>query len=73
MKKSEGPVIDMTPEGAFVEPPKTSWGTILLRIIALGLVVFTAALAFWMALFILPFLLLLGLVAYLFVGTQARR
>lgn len=63
-----GPQIDMTPDGRFVEPPRPSFGTQLARwagiavavAVALGIV----ALAFWMALFLLPIAIAAALIGY---------
>jgi hypothetical protein len=61
-----GPVIDMTPDGAFVTPTRTapSLGTILSRLVCFGVLLGVAAVTFWAALFIIPTLILLGLAGY---------
>lgn len=68
-----GPVIDMTPEGDFIEPSKPTLGTIIARIIAFGLLLVIAAMAFWMALFIVPVLIILGIAGYAMTRAQIRR
>jgi len=73
MANLNGPVIDMTPDGNFVEPPKPTLGTILARIIAFGILLVVAAVAFWTALFIIPVLIILGVAGYAFARMQVRR
>ena len=73
MANFNGPVIDMTPDGNFVEPPKPTLGTILARIIAFGILLVVAAVAFWTALFIIPVLIILGVAGYAFARMQVRR
>ncbi len=73
MGNFNGPVIDMTPDGNFVEPPKPTLGTILARIIAFGVLLVVAAVAFWTALFIIPVLIILGVAGYAFARMQVRR
>jgi hypothetical protein len=73
MANSNGPVIDMTPDGAFIEPPKPSIGTILVRLALFGLFLCIGAIVFWTALFVLPVLILLGVVGYFFARMQLRR
>jgi uncharacterized membrane protein len=73
MSNLNGPVIDMTPDGHFVEPPKPSLGTIIARIIAFGILLVVAAVAFWTALFIIPVLIILGVAGYAFARMQVRR
>ena len=69
MEKLDGPVIDMTPDGAFIDPPKPapiSIGTIIARLIAFGVALCVVAVLFWAALFIIPVLIILGVVGYFF-------
>jgi uncharacterized membrane protein len=73
MANPNGPVIDMTPDGAFIEPTKPTLGTILARIIAFCILLVVAAVAFWMALFIIPVLIILGVAGYAFARMQVRR
>jgi uncharacterized membrane protein len=75
MAKSDGPVIDMTPDGAFIDPPKSapvSLGTIVARVIAFGVALCVVALLFWAALFVIPVLVVLGVVGY-FLGRGQMR
>jgi len=64
----DGPIIDMTPEGEFVTPPKPSLLTTLLRFAVLGGVLVLAValvwVAVWAALFLLPLLLLGAVIGY---------
>jgi hypothetical protein len=73
MANSHGPVIDMTPEGAFIEPPKPTIGTILVRLALFGLFLCIGAVVFWTALFVLPILIVLGVAGYFFARMQLRR
>jgi uncharacterized membrane protein len=78
MAKSDGPVIDMTPDGAFIDPPKStpgpvSFGTIIARVIAFGVALCMVAVLFWAALFIIPMLIVLGVVGYFFARGPMRR
>ncbi|MDE8342297.1 MAG: hypothetical protein POG24_00575 [Acidocella sp.] len=63
----------MTPDGGFVQPPKTDYLTILARLLAFGVLLLVAAVAFWMALFIVPVLIILGIAGYALSRTQIRR
>ena len=75
MEKSHGPVIDMTPDGAFIDPPKpapVSIGTIVARLIAFGVALCIVAVMFWAALFIIPVLLVLGVIGYFLARGQIR-
>ena len=73
MATSKGPVIDMTPDGAFIEPPKPSIGTILVRLALFGLFLCIGAIVFWTAVFVLPVLIVLGVAGYFFARMQLRR
>ena len=66
MLNRNGPVIDMTPDGAFVTRTSNSpsLSTILARLLGFGIMLGVAAVAFWAALFIIPVLILTGLVGY---------
>ena len=66
MKNDEGPVIDMTPEGEFIDPPpaKSGVGVFLVRLAIFGLMVGAVGLMFWTMLLALPLLLLAGMVGY---------
>lgn len=73
MSEQNGPIIDMTPEGDFVKPPKPDYLTILARLVAFGVLLLVAAVAFWMAIFIVPVLIILGIAGYALSRTQIRR
>ena len=75
MKKSDAPVIDMTVDGAFIDRPTrppVSFGTIAARLVAFGVALSVAALLFWAALFIIPVLMVLGVVGYFFTRGKLR-
>jgi uncharacterized BrkB/YihY/UPF0761 family membrane protein len=67
------PIIDMTRNGEFIDPPRPSLGTIAARLAAFGALLLVAALAFWMALFILPVLFILGVAGYFYARHQIKR
>jgi hypothetical protein len=72
----QGPVIDMTPDGRFVEPDtsiKPTLGVIVARLVAFAVLLVMAAVAFWMALFIVPVLIILALAGYAVARSQAHR
>jgi hypothetical protein len=73
MANANGPIIDMTPDGEFITPPKTTLGTILARLAAFAVLLVVAAVAFWMALFIVPVMIILGIAAYALSRNQVRR
>ncbi len=73
MTHPDGPVIDMTPDGHFIEPPKPTLGTIVARLVAFAVLLMVAAIAFWMALFIIPVLIILGVAGYALTRSQTRR
>ncbi len=73
MVKRNGMVIDMTLDGNIVEPAKPSLGTILARLAAFGIGLFVLAVAFWAALFMVPVLIVLGLIGYFALRSQLRR
>jgi hypothetical protein len=73
MANANGPILDMTPDGAFIEPAKPKLGTILARLAAFAVLLVVAAITFWMALFIVPVMIILGLAAYAFSRSQIRR
>ncbi len=79
MKNDEGPVIDMTPEGEFIDPPaqKADSGMFMVRVVIFGLVIVAVGLMFWMAVLVIPLLLLGGLgvmlLRTLFAGGGAPR
>jgi hypothetical protein len=65
MEHSNGPVIDMTPDGQFIEPPKPSILTYLLRLAMFGVALAVVAAMFWTVILVLPLLLLVGALAYM--------
>jgi positive regulator of sigma E activity len=64
MEHSNGPVIDMTPDGQFIEPPKPSILTYLLRLAMFGVALAVVAALFWTVLLVLPLLILVGIIAF---------
>jgi len=73
MANQNGPIIDMTRNGEFIDPPKPSLGTIAARLAAFGVLLLVAAVAFWMALFIIPVLLVMGVAGYFILRHQLKR
>jgi uncharacterized membrane protein len=63
----------MSRNGEFIDPPRPRLGTIVARLAAFGALLLFAALAFWMALFIIPVLLLLGVAGYFYARHQIKR
>ncbi len=63
----------MTLDGNVVEPPKPTLGTILVRLALFGVGLFVLAVAFWAAVFMIPVLLVLGVVGYFAFRSQLRR
>ncbi len=64
MEHSNGPVIDMTPDGQFIEPPKPSILTYVLRLAMFGVALAAIAAFFWTLILVLPLLLLAGIIGY---------
>ncbi|MBW4037097.1 MAG: hypothetical protein HIU90_16660 [Proteobacteria bacterium] len=66
MKMTNGPIIDMTPSGHFAQEPITgpTLGVILARVLVFTIALGFAALAFWLAVFTVPILIVIGLVGY---------
>jgi uncharacterized membrane protein len=73
MANSNGPIIEMTRTGEFIDTPKPGFGAILARVAAFGVLLLVAAIAFWAALFIIPVLLVLGVVGYFVARQQMKR
>lgn len=73
MANANGPILNMTPDGAFIEPAKPKLGIILARLAAFAVLLVVAAMTFWMALFIIPVMIILGIAAYAFSRSQVRR
>jgi fatty acid desaturase len=62
-----GPIIDMTPEGEFIQPPRPNkWLVFLARLALFGLALVLIAMMFWAAVILIPLLLLAGLVGAVF-------
>lgn len=70
MANDNGPVLDMTPDGHFVEQPKPSLTQILLRLAAFGLALCVGAVVVWTTFIMIPILLVLGFAGYLFMRGQ---
>ncbi len=60
----------MTPDGHFVEQHKPSLTQILLRLAVFGMALCVGAALLWTAFIMIPILLVLGFVGYLFARTQ---
>jgi hypothetical protein len=73
MAKRNSPVIDMTLDGNIIQPAQPTLGTILARLAAFGVGLFVLAIAFWAALFMIPVLLVAGVVGYFALRSQLRR
>jgi len=67
MEHSQGPVIDMTPDGQFIEPPKPSILTYLLRLALFGVALAAVVALFWTIILVLPLLILAGVIGYFVV------
>ena len=70
MKKENGPVIDMTADGRFVQRSKPGLIQIALRLAAFAVALCIGAMLVWTAFIMIPILLVLGFVGYLFVRGQ---
>lgn len=68
--KKNGPVIDMTADGRFVEKAKPSLVQIALRLAAFGAALCVGAVLVWTAFIMVPVLLVLGLAGYMLVRGQ---
>lgn len=64
MEHSNGPVIDMTPDGAFVTPPRPGILAYLLRLALFGVALATVAALFWTIILVLPLLILAMVVGF---------
>ena len=64
MEDSKGPVIDMTPDGKFIAPPKPGILTYLLRLALFGVALALVAALFWTMLLVLPLLILAGVIGF---------
>jgi len=63
----------MTPDGHFVQPAKPTLGVILARLVGFAALLVIAAVAFWMALFIIPIFIILAIAAFAVTRPQIRR
>lgn len=71
MEHSNGPVIDMTPDGQFIEPPKSSSVmAYFLRLALFGVALAAIFALFWTMLLVLPLLILAGLIGYFLFRPQ---
>ena len=70
MTNENGPVIDMTTDGRFVEPPKPSLVQIALRLAAFAVALCVGAVLVWTAFIMIPILLVLGFAGYMLVRGQ---
>lgn len=64
MANKNGPVIDMTPDGRFIEAPRPPLTQILLRVLAFAVALCIGAALVWTAFLMIPVLLVLGFAAY---------
>ncbi len=77
MSRRQPPLLDLTPDGEFRQPVRPPWATrvaawaLVVAVIAGGLAV--AAVAFWLALMLIPIAIVAGLVAYLAFRFQLWR
>lgn len=72
MTNENGPVIDMTADGQFVERPKPSLLQIALRVVAFAVALCVGAVLVWTAFIMIPILFVLGLGGYMFMRSQCR-
>lgn len=89
MERDDGPILDMTPEGEFtrardygargrryyhtVTPSASSLALIIVRLIGIVALIAVGVLAFWFAIFTLPFVFLCGVIIYGLYRFQASR
>ena len=64
MEHANGPVIDMTPDGQFIEPPKPTILNYLLRLAMFGVALAIVAAIFWTMILVLPLLILAAVIGY---------
>lgn len=65
MEHANGPVIDMTPDGRFITPPKPSLVVYLLRLALFGVALAAIVALFWTLVVVLPLIILAGVVGFL--------
>lgn len=70
MKNENGPVIDMTVDGHFIERPKPKLMQIALRLVAFAIALCIGAVLVWTAFIMIPILLVMGLIGYMLVRGQ---
>lgn len=70
MTNENGPVIDMTADGRFVERPKPSLIQIALRVGAFAVALCIGAVLVWTAFIMIPILLVLGFAGYVLMRGQ---
>ncbi|MGC9270790.1 hypothetical protein [Acidiphilium sp.] len=65
----------MTPSGGFAGSPARgpSFGVILARVVAFTILLGVAALVFWLAVFTVPILMVIGLAGYLYFRFKMAR
>ena len=73
MVNRNAPIIDMTPEGRFVERPGPNLGQIITRLAIFGVVLGVAGIMFWALLLALPVFIIAGVVGYLVLRHRLRR
>ncbi|MDD2861346.1 MAG: hypothetical protein PHI71_09830 [Acidiphilium sp.] len=75
MKTTSGPIIDMTPSGEFAREPIAgpTLGVIFARVVAFAILLGFAAIAFWLAIFTIPLLIIAGLGGYAYLRFKMRR
>ena len=73
MINRNGPVIDMTPEGRFIERPRPTIGQIVTRLAIFGAVLGVAGVMFWALLLALPVMIVAGVIGFFVLRHQLRR
>jgi uncharacterized membrane protein YphA (DoxX/SURF4 family) len=64
MKRDTGPIIDMQPDGSFTPTPKPGLGTVMLRLVMVGVVLVIGISLLWAALVSAAVMVLGGLALY---------
>ena len=72
MRNENGPVIDMTADGRFVEPRKPSLMRIALRLMAFAAALLVGAVLISTAFIVIPVLLIIGGLGYMLVRGQRQ-
>ena len=73
MEHSDGPVLDMAPDGTFIEPNKPTLGMILVRLAVFAVLLCIGAVMFSATLLLLPFFLILGVIGYFMLRGRVFR